>query len=96
MSLKYKIEALLFSSGKPMKEEVLCQLIAETPKEVKKALKELKKDYDDKEGALMIISDGDAWKITVREKYLPLVQKIVEGNSGNACCYRLQKSCFAV
>ncbi|MFH1506616.1 MAG: SMC-Scp complex subunit ScpB [archaeon] len=77
MTLKNKIEALLFSSGKPVPEEMLAQLTGETPKEIHKALKELKHAYTKREGALMIIQDESSWKITVREKYLHLVQRIV-------------------
>jgi len=75
--LKNDVEALLFSSGKPVPEEMLCQLTGRTRREIKKVLEALKEDYDLRDTALMILQDADAWKITVRERHLPLVQKIV-------------------
>ena len=43
----------------------------------KKALEDIRKDYDERETALMIIQEGNSWKINVREKYLSLVRKVV-------------------
>ncbi len=75
--LKNKIEALLFASGKFMSDENLALIIGVEPKEVKKTLKQLKKDYDERYHSLMLTQESDSWKINVREKYLDLVRKIV-------------------
>ena len=75
--LKNKLEALLFSSGRKMSIEELSRLANAKPNEVENALTELKKDYEEKGSSEMIINEGDSWKLTVREKFLPLVQKIV-------------------
>lgn len=75
---KNKAEALLFASGKKLDVEFISSVIGVTDKiEVKKALFELKKDYESKNSSLMIVDEGNFWKITVKEKYLSIVRKIV-------------------
>ncbi len=77
MELKKQIEALLFSAGRKLNVEELSRLIGiESSKEIIKSANELKRSYDDSESPLMIIEEGDGWKMTVREKYLPLVRNI--------------------
>jgi segregation and condensation protein B len=75
--LAKKIEALLFSSGKRMKVAEISRLCRAPPEQVVSELQKLKALYEQANYSLMIIDEGDSWKITVREKYLPLVQKIV-------------------
>lgn len=75
--LKNKLEALLFSSGRKMDLEELSRLSDAKTGDIQKSLEELKKEYEDKNSSVMIINEGDSWKLTVREQFLPLVQKIV-------------------
>ena len=75
--LKNKLEALLFSSGRKMDLEELSRLSDAQTGDIQKSLEELKKEYEDKDSSVMIINEGDSWKLTVREQFLPLVQKIV-------------------
>lgn len=75
--LKNKIEALLFASGKFMSDENLGLIIGEEIKNIRKQLKELKKDYSERNHSLIITQEGNTWKINVREAYLDLVRKIV-------------------
>ena len=75
--IKGKLEALLFSSGRKMNLEELSRLTNKKIDEIKNALVDLKNEYDDKNSSVMIVNEGDSWKITVREQFLPLVQKIV-------------------
>ncbi len=75
--LKKDIEALLFSAGRKIGIEELFQLTKSKPEEVKSALAELKMEYDEKNSSLMLANEGDFWKLTVREPFLPLVRKIV-------------------
>jgi segregation and condensation protein B len=75
--LAKKIEALLFSSGKKMGVAEISRLCRTQPDAVVAELQKLKAVYEQTNSSLMIIDEGDSWKITVREKYLPLVQKIV-------------------
>lgn len=75
--LPQKIESMLFSSGRKMNVEELSRLCRATQDQVQVALQELKAKYDESQGSLMLVSESDSWKLTVREKFLPLVQKIV-------------------
>ncbi|MBU0472250.1 MAG: SMC-Scp complex subunit ScpB [Nanoarchaeota archaeon] len=75
--LKNKLEALLFSSGRKMNIEELSRLVHARHEEIQDSLSELKKEYDEKNSSIMIINEGDSWKLTVREQFLSLVQKIV-------------------
>ena len=65
MNLKKKVEALLFSSGKRMDLEVIARLCKTNPENVKEALGELKKEYQEKDSSLELIEDGKFWKLTV-------------------------------
>jgi len=75
--LKNKLEALLFSSGRKMSVEELSKLSSANQDEIQNSLIELKEEYDEKNSSIMLINEGSSWKLTVREQYLPLVQKIV-------------------
>src|SRR3989338_2778751 len=75
--LKGKIEALLFSSWRKMSIEEISKLSRSKPEEIQNALAALKKEYDEKDSSVMLVNEGDFWKLTVREQFLPLVQKIV-------------------
>ncbi|MAE43087.1 hypothetical protein CMO93_04900 [Candidatus Woesearchaeota archaeon] len=75
--LKSKLEALLFSSGRKMDVEELSKLAGAIPNKIQEALTELKKEYDEKNPSTMLVNEGNSWKLTVREQFLPLVQKIV-------------------
>ncbi len=74
---KARVEAILFAVGKYLDEEIISQLCDLDKRHAKKALEEIKKDYDERETALMIVQEGNSWKINVREKYLSLVRKVV-------------------
>lgn len=69
-------EAVIFSCGRKIELEELSQLLDAKESELKKALRKLKQDYDSSGSPIMIVEEGTAWKMTVREKYLPLVRKI--------------------
>lgn len=76
--LKHRIESILFSAGKQITLEELSRLTKERdPAKIKEAIEELKKDLENKEGSIMLVEEGDSWKLTVREKYLPFVRKVV-------------------
>ena len=75
--LKNKLEALLFSSGRKMSIDELSKLSNSKPEEIQNILVELKKEYDEKNSSMMLANEGSSWKLTVREQYLSIVQKIV-------------------
>jgi len=75
--IKYQIESILFACGRKISIDELSQLLGIRVKEViKDKLHELQKEYRDKNSSLMIVDEGDEWKVTVKEKYLSLVRKI--------------------
>lgn len=76
--LKKQAESILFSVGKKIDIEEIAKLVrVSNINEVKKALKELKNDYEKRDTSLMVVDDGTKWKIIVKESYVPLVKKIV-------------------
>lgn len=75
--LKKKIEAILFASGRKVDLEELSRLCKTNNDEIMNAINELKKKYDE-HSPLLLIEEGNAWKLNVKEDFLPLVQKIVQ------------------
>jgi segregation and condensation protein B len=72
-----RVEAVLFSSGRKMSIEELkkvCKI--KSDEEINLCIEELKKRHNN-ETSLMLIHDNDSWKMTVREKYLQYIKKIV-------------------
>lgn len=74
---KNRIEAILFSSGKKMSVDEIAKLCRASPDEVKQQLQQLKGDYDSKNSSLLLVEEGDGWKLAVREQYASVVRKIV-------------------
>lgn len=75
--LKSQVEALLFSSGRKMPLAELHVHVAQTTKEeLLDALLALQKDYTARNSSLMLVQEGDLWKLTVHEKYMDMVRKI--------------------
>lgn len=75
--LRKQLEAVLFASGRKMTVEELARLCRTTPAPVQQQLQELKQEYENKDSSLLLIDEADGWKLTVREQYSPVVQKIV-------------------
>lgn len=78
-SLKRKVESVLFSAGKYLPVKEIAQLCGRNTRSdsVLKALKELQEEYEQKDSSLMVATDGENWKLTVREAYSPIVRRIV-------------------
>ncbi|MBU4493616.1 MAG: SMC-Scp complex subunit ScpB, partial [Nanoarchaeota archaeon] len=74
--LKKQAEAVLFAAGNRIEIGEIARLCRTDVNSLKKALKELKKDYDEKNSSLMIYEEGNFWKLTVREAYMDIVQQI--------------------
>lgn len=74
----HQVEAILFASGKKTEDEYIRKLChVKDIKLVQEALKELKKVYEAKESSLQVVQEGNFWKLTVRDKYVNLIRKIV-------------------
>lgn len=77
MELRNQVEAILFASGKKMLIDDLQSMCKCSQKELINALNALSTDYDARESPMMIFNENQHWKLTVREKYIPLVSSIV-------------------
>lgn len=75
--LKKQLEAALFAAGRKMPVEELARLCRTTPSVAMQHLQQLKGDYEAKDSSLQLIDESDGWKLTVREQFSPVVQKIV-------------------
>jgi len=75
--LKNRIEAIIFSVGKKIDLEEIAKLCRADVNEVENALKQLQKEYNEKDSALVVLDEGTKWSLTVREKYINLTKRIV-------------------
>jgi segregation and condensation protein B len=73
---KKQVEAILFSCGRKIEPEEIAGLAGVAPSVVRKALQELVQEYDARDSSLMLVEEGGAYKMTVREAYLGVVRKI--------------------
>ncbi|MEK6886990.1 MAG: SMC-Scp complex subunit ScpB [Nanoarchaeota archaeon] len=71
-----RLEAILFAVGRAVSERELTELAQASLEHVHSALVELKKQYAERESPLLVIEEGDAWKLTVHEKYMGSVERI--------------------
>ncbi len=79
MEDKKKVEAVLFSVGKEVSTERIAELCSLDKEKVGKVMKELKGEYGQRNHSLRINQRGDFWKLTVKDEFIPLVSKLVEG-----------------
>lgn len=76
--LKNTIESVLFSAARRIDVQELAKVCKERDSEkIKEALAQLKLDLEQKNSSLLLVNEGDFWKLTVREKYMSVVSKIV-------------------
>ncbi|MBN2421327.1 SMC-Scp complex subunit ScpB [Candidatus Woesearchaeota archaeon] len=71
-----KAEAILFAIGRAVSEQEISELTKESKSDVHEALIKLKQQYMERESPLMIIEEGDSWKLNVHEKYINVVHQI--------------------
>lgn len=75
---KNKIEALLFSSGARMTAQEIAEITGINEVDtVKNFLGELKLDLEERGGSLALFDDGKYYKMTVKDHYMPIIQKVV-------------------
>lgn len=75
---KYKqVEAVLFAVGKEITEERIASLCSLDAKVVNVILQGLKDEYAQANTALNLQQKENGWKLTVRDKYVPLVSSLV-------------------
>lgn len=72
-----RVEAVLFSSGKKVSFEDLKKLCrAKEDSEVSNSIEELKRRYNENT-SLMIVEENNSWRMTIRERYISFIKKIV-------------------
>ena len=76
-SVKSKVEAVIFSTGRRMHIDEICKLCKSKKEDVILALNELKSEYDQKQSSLMLAEDGEYWKFSIRDHLASVVRKIV-------------------
>jgi len=76
MSLKSRIETVLFVTAKAMMVEEISEILKEDAVEVESALLDLIMDYSSRDGALEI-DDENGYIIQVRSEYMDIVEKLV-------------------
>ena len=76
--LPKKAEAILFSAGRYVSTEEIARLCKKDEKETILALRELQALIEQRnDTSLVLINEGNLWKLTIREDYGPLVRSIV-------------------
>ena len=76
MSLKSRVETVLFVTAKAMQASEIAEILSENLDEVEEALLDLIMDYSSRDGALEI-DDEDGYILQVREEYADIVEKLV-------------------
>lgn len=76
-SVKSKVEAIIFSTGHRISLDEISKLSRSLKEDALAALKELQKEYEEKQSSLMLVEEGDFWKFTVKDHFIPIVRKIV-------------------
>lgn len=76
MSLKSKIEAVLFVTRKALSSQDIAEIVEDTAENVEEALLELIMDYSSRDGALEI-DDEDGYILQTKEEHMDIVEKLV-------------------
>jgi len=74
-----RLESVLFAAGKKVPIEDIAKMCnkKDSVPLIEAGLKKLKERYASADSSLMVIQDGGAWKLTVKEQFMPFVRKIV-------------------
>ncbi len=75
--LKLKVEAVLFITGRFMLPEEFSPYCHNSLEDIKIALTELKKEYDQKQTALEIFNESDKWKLGLKRSYNYLTSSLI-------------------
>jgi segregation and condensation protein B len=75
--LKRMVEAILFAAARKLELDEIASLCKRSPEDILAVLTEWKALLDSSESPTMLLQDGTAWKLTVREKYVGMIKKVV-------------------
>lgn len=76
-NLKEVLEAVLFITGRFMAPEEILPYCHNSLEEIKNALKELKKDYEQRQTVLEIFNENDKWKLGLKRSYNYLTSNLI-------------------
>lgn len=76
MSLKAKIESVLFLTEKPVRAQAIARIVNEDVQLVRQAILELIRDYENRDGALEI-ADDDGYIIQVKDQYSSIIDEFL-------------------
>ena len=75
--IKNKVEAILFAAGRSVKlSEIASLLELKDNGLINEAIKDIKEECIARNSPILLIEEGEGWKLTVQEKYLPTVRRI--------------------
>ena len=83
------IEALLFANDDPLSLDKLKELLDGTgKKEIRQALDNLKKFYDETGSAIRLVELAGGFQLLTREEYAPVLQNLFRGRSASRLTHR--------
>ena len=77
IDVQKRVEAVLFAVGKEISTERVASLCSLEVKEAQKHIKQLQKEYAERDHSLQIAQKENGWNLTVRDQFIPLVSSIV-------------------
>ncbi|MBD6955154.1 MAG: SMC-Scp complex subunit ScpB [Aciduliprofundum sp.] len=78
MEIKQLVEASLFASEEPLKASEIGENLRVDTKTVYKAIKELKREYDERQSAIEIVKIGQRYIMQLREGYREIGNKFAK------------------
>lgn len=76
MSLKAKVEAILYLTDKPLRAQAVAAIVGEEVQLVRQAILELIHEYEERQGGLEI-ADEDGYSFRVRDQYSALMDEFM-------------------
>lgn len=83
MSLKAKIEAVLFMTEKPLRAQAIAQIVGDDVQVVRQALLDLIHEYEERQGGLEI-ADEDGYSFQVKDSFANLMDEFLPIEMSNA------------
>lgn len=75
--LKRIVEAILFAAARKMELEELAKLCKRPEADVLQVLRDWQGQLREADSPTMLVQDGSTWRLTVREKYIPVIKRVV-------------------
>ena len=72
------LEAMLFAHGEPVELDRLADAMHAEPLQVQQLLQELQREYDERDGGLVLLNFEDRWQMATRPYYGEVVKRILD------------------